>query len=262
MTLRWNTIELTDKPQILAYLETDRLYAAYAVGDLEPELFAHCEWFGAQQDGQLQALALHYGGLGFPIMFLMGDVGGLRAIFEDALYIEQAYFTCRQEHLEIMQDFYEWESIPMWRMVLRPDRFRPVGGDCVPLTSGHAEQLAALYAHGEGNAFDPAQVPGGAFHGGFEDGRLVAAAGTHLINSTYGVAAVGNIFTHPGFRGRGYASAATSAVVAELLSRGMRDIVLNVNQKNETAIRIYERLGFERYCPFLEGMAFVRATHS
>jgi predicted GNAT family acetyltransferase len=35
--------------------------------------------------------------------------------------------------------------------------------------------------------------------------------------------------------------------------------VLNVNQRNAAAIRIYERLGFERHCPFLEGSA-VRAA--
>jgi len=251
----WKTVELVDKSQIQAYLETDRLYAAYAVGDLEPELFAHCAWFGARWDGRLQALALHYSGLGFLIVFLMGDAAGLRVIFEDALYIEQAYFTCRRKHLMVMQDFYEWEPIPMWRMALRPDSFRSADGDCVPLTPDHAEQLAALYAHGEENAFDPKQVPGGACHGVFENGQLVAAAGTHLISPTYGVAAVGNIFTRPDFRGRGCATAAASAVVAELLSRGMRDIVLNVNQKNGTAIRIYERLGFERCCPFFEGSA-------
>jgi GNAT superfamily N-acetyltransferase len=255
-------VELVDKSKILAYLESDRLYAAYAVGDLEPDLFVHCEWFGAEQDGRLQALALHYSGLGFPIVFVMGDAGGLRAIFEDALYIEQAYFTCRHEHLGVMQDLYNWEPIPMWRMVLQADRFQPVGGDCIPLTLDHGEQLTALYTHGKGNAFDSKQVPGGAFHGVFENGRLVAAAGTHLISPTYGVAAVGNIFTHPDFRGCGRATAAASAVVTELLARGMHDIVLNVNQKNETPIRIYERLGFERYCPFFEGMAFVRATHS
>jgi GNAT superfamily N-acetyltransferase len=254
-------IELTDKFQILAHLETDRLYAAYAVGDLEPEQFVHCEWFGAQQDGQLRALALYYKGLGFPIVFLMGKADGLQAIFEDVLCIEQAFFTCRQEHLGIMQNFYKWEPTPMWRMVLQVDRFRPVGGDCIPLTLDHGEHLKALYAHGKGNAFDPKQVPGGAFHGAFENGRLVAAAGTHLISPTYGVAAVGNVFTHPDFRGRGCATAATSAVLTELLARGIRDIVLNVNQKNETAIRIYERLGFERYCPFFEGDA-VGATHS
>jgi GNAT superfamily N-acetyltransferase len=249
------TVELADKSKILAYLETDRLYAAYAVGDLEPELFVHCEWFGAARRGRLQALALHYSGLGFPIVFLMGDASGLRAIFEDALYVEQAFFTCRQEHLGMMQDFYNWEPIPMWRMVLQADRFRPVGGDCIPLTLDHGEHLKVLYAQGKGNAFDPTQVPGGAFHGAFEDGRLVAAAGTHLISPTYRVAAVGNVFTHPEYRGRGYATAATSAVVAEVQGRGIRDIVLNVDQKNETAIRIYERLGFERYCSFFEGSA-------
>jgi len=248
-------VELTGKSQILAYLESDRLYAAYAVGDLEPALFAHCEWLGAEREGRLQALALHYGGLGFPIVFLMGDADGLRAIFEDALYIERAYFTCRQEHLGMMRDFYEWEPLPMWRMALWPESSRPVTGDFVSLTRDHAEQLAALYACGEGNAFDPVQVPGGAFYGVFEDGRLVAAAGTHLISPTYGVAAVGNVLTHPDCRGRGYATAATSAVVAELQGRGIRDIVLNVSQKNATAIRIYERLGFERYCSFFEGSA-------
>ena len=257
----WKIVKPVDKPHILAYLETDRLYAAYAIGDLEPALFAHCEWFGAEQDGRLRTLALYYKGLGFPIVFLMGDGDGLQAIFEDALHIEQAYFTCRQEHLGAMQGFCNWEPISMWRMVLRTDRFRPVDGDCVSLTLDHAEQLTALYAHGEYNAFTPKQVLGGAFHGVFENGRLVAAAGTHFISPIYGVAAVGNIFTHPDFRERGCATAATSGVVTELLSRGMRDVVLNVNQKNETAIRIYERLGFERYCPFFEGDALGK-THS
>jgi GNAT superfamily N-acetyltransferase len=248
-------VELIDAAQILTYLEIDRLYAAYAVGDLEPELSARCKWFGAEQNDRLQALALRYSGLDFPIVFLMGDAGGLRAIFEDALCVEEAYFTCRREHLGVMQDFYNWEPIPMWRMVLRSDNFRPVAGGSVPLALDHVEQLKALYAYGEGNAFNPRQVSGGAFHGVFEEGRLVAAAGTHLISPTYGVAAVGNIFTHPEFRGRGCATTITSAVVVELLSRGMCDIVLNVNQKNETAIRIYERLGFERCCPFFEGVA-------
>jgi len=252
-------VELVDTAQILAYLEGDRLYAAYAIGDLEPELFAHCEWFGAQRDGRLEALALHYGGLGFPIVFLMGDADGLRAVFEDALYIEQAYFTCRREHLAMMQDLYAWEPIQMWRMALRPqmrpDRFRPAPDACVPLTPDHADQLAALYAQGEGNAFDPKQVAEGAFHGVFEGGRLIAAAGTHLVSPTYSVAAVGNVFTHPDYRGLGYGTAVTSAVVTELRRRGIRDIVLNVDRRNEAAVRIYQRLGFERRCSFFEGTA-------
>jgi len=252
----WKTSKLTDKVQILAALETDRLYAAYAIGDLEPELFAECTWVGASEAGRLQALALHYRGLEPPALFLMGEVGGLQAILASAPWAEQVYLTCRAEHLAMTREFYAWDEVEfMWRMVLQPQEFQPVDGDWVRLTPAHADELAELYALGGGPAYSAAQLEHGVFVGAFVDRHLVAVAGTHLVSPTYGVAAVGNVFTHPGYRGRGYGTAVTSAVVAELLGRGIGDIVLNVNQANEVAIGIYERLGFERYCPFVEGPA-------
>ena len=157
--------------------------------------------------------------------------------------------------------FYVWdETIPMWRMVLRPACFRPVKGGCLRLAPAHSDQLAELYALGAGNVFSPAQMQHGVFCGVFLDGQLVAAAGTHLVSPTYRVAAVGNVLTHPDHRGQGYGTATTSAVVTELLRLGIRDIILNVSQDNAAAVHIYERLGFERYCPFLEGPAFAKRT--
>jgi hypothetical protein len=38
----WATHRLTDSREIQAFLETDRLHAAYALGDLEPGLFEDC----------------------------------------------------------------------------------------------------------------------------------------------------------------------------------------------------------------------------
>jgi hypothetical protein len=49
------------------------------------------------------------------------------------------------------------------------------------------------------------------------EARFVALAETHVGTSAFGVAVVGNVFTHPDTRGRGYASMVTSAVVAALL---------------------------------------------
>ena len=257
----WKTSKLTDKSQILAYLETDRLYAAYAIGDLEPGMFEQSTWAGAEEASRLQALALHFRGLKLPALFLMGDAGGLRAILEDVLYPERAYLTCRPGRLSMTRDFYVWdETFPMWRMVLQPASFQAVRGDGIRLVPVHSNQLTELYALGGGNAFSPAQMQHGVFYGVLLDGHLVAAAGTHLVSLTYGVAAVGNVFTHPDYRGRGYGTVTTSAVVAELLQCGIRDIVLNVGQDNAGAVRIYERLGFERYCPFLEGPAFASRT--
>lgn len=252
----WKTSRLTDKAQILAYLETDRLYAAYAIGDLEPAMFAECTWVGASEAGPVQALALHYRGLEPPALLLMGETDGLRAILASTPWAGRVYLTCRAEHLAMTHEFYAWDEVEsMWRMVLQKPQFRPVDGDCIQLTPAHADELAALYALGGGPAYSASQLEHGVFFGTFIDRHLVAVAGTHLVSPTYGVAGVGNVFTHPEYRGRGYGTAVTSAVLAELLGRGIGDIVLNVNQANQVAIGIYERLGFERYCPFVEGPA-------
>jgi ribosomal protein S18 acetylase RimI-like enzyme len=261
----WNARELADRAEILAYLETDRLYAAYAIGDLEPGFFEDCTWAGAERAGCLRALALHYRGLDPPPLLLMGEPGGLRAVLAGQLCPERVHLTCRPEHLPTTQAFYAWQqTVPMWRMALRPGRFRPVpaGGatppdqDCLRLTTAHADQLAALYAWGGGPAFSPSQVAQGLFYGIMVEDLLVSVAGTHLVSHTYGLAAVGNVFTHPGHRGRGHGTATTSAVVGSLLAAGIGDVVLNVGQDNAAAIHVYERLGFERICPFFEGPAF------
>lgn len=253
----WNTSTTSDKDQILSFLEIDRLYAAYAIGDLEPHLFQQSTWAIAERDCRIEALTLHFGGLETPVLFLMGDSEGLRAALGMVQRPEKVYFNCRQGHLSAIDHFYRWqERIPMWRMTLNTKRFQPIAREgTTRLTRDHAEELRALYALGGADAFDLAQMERGVFYGLHTGGELVAAAGTHLLSPTYGVAAVGNIFTHPAYRGQGYATRATSRVVAALLQQGVRDIVLNVEQTNEAAAHVYRKLGFEIYCPFVEGPA-------
>lgn len=251
----WRTGELTNRSRILSFLQTDRLYAAYAIGDLEPGLVEQCTWVGAEAAGRMQALVLHFRGLEPPALLLTGDTDGLRAIIKDVLRPDGVYLTCRPEHLSMVRQFYAWdEPTPMWRMVLRPDRFACRKGECTRLLPADAECLSVLYTHGGGAAFSPAQMVQGVFCGVQSGDEVVAAAGTHLVSKTYSVAAVGNVFTHPDHRRRGYAMACTGAVVAELLEQGIQDIVLNVGQANTAAIGLYERLSFQRYCPFFEGV--------
>jgi predicted GNAT family acetyltransferase len=121
--------------------------------------------------------------------------------------------------------------------------------------------LAALYADGQTTGevpdfFNPPMLEQGVFFGVYEGGSLIAAAGTHLISTELSVGAVGNVYTRRDRRGRGLAAQATSAVTAELVRSGLATIALNVNQHNAPAQRVYERLGYVRYCPFFEGVAF------
>ena len=116
-------------------------------------------------------------------------------------------------------------------------------------------QLEELYAQGGGDAFRQRSLEWGVFYGVFDAERLVSVAGTHIVSDNERIAALGNVMTHPNYRGRGLATLATSAVCEELLDRGMEMIGLSVSRSNVTAIRVYEKIGFNRRVPFFEGTA-------
>jgi len=113
----WHPRRLTDKEEILAFLERDRLYAAYAIGDLEAGLFELSDWAGAVRNGRLETLALLYRGLDPPVLFLMGAPDGLPAILRLILRPRRVYLNCLQEHLPALRAFYRADPPQvMWRM--------------------------------------------------------------------------------------------------------------------------------------------------
>lgn len=247
--------ESTDGKAIRAFLEQDRGYAAYALGDLEPCFFQHCVWYVAQAQDIPQALALLFTGMEPYVLFLMGEQEGLEAILDRAPLPQRAYINCRPSDLDLVKSTYELVSPDhMWRMILRPEAFRPVPGDVMRLGAEECDELTEFYREGGDTLFFlPYQLERGVYYGVRVDGKLVAATGTHLLAPSVGMACVGNVLTRAEYRRQGYGAATTSAVVAELLSMELT-VVLNVRQDNAPAIRLYERLGFRRYCSFVEGM--------
>ena len=89
-------------------------------------------------------------------------------------------------------------------------------------------------------------------------GRLVSAAGTHVINTREGIGVVGNVMTQLEYRGHDFAKIATSAVTAELLTR-VDDVALNVHTDNAPAVAAYQRLGFHAHCVLTERLRRRRA---
>ena len=124
----------------------------------------------------------------------------------------------------------------------------------------HLPLLEALYSHGGGDAFRQRSLELGVFYGVFEGERLVSVAGTHIVSDNEHIAALGNVMTHPDYRGQGLATLATNAVCEELLDHGIKLIGLSVGRSNEAAIRVYEKIGFKRRVPFYEGTATRRAN--
>jgi len=249
---------ITHPAEIRALLEIDRPWAVYALGDLAPGFFEHSEWLRAPN---APALILLYRAFATPVLFALGKPESVRGLLDEIGGEREMYLSIRPEILPLVKARYEVRhETAMWRMVLDPVNLAAPMQDAVRLGPADLAALQQLYADGKPSSevpdfFYPSMIEQGVFFGIWEDKMLVAAAGTHLVAPLESVGAIGNVYTRRDRRGRGLALRVTCAVAAELLRLGLRTVALNVNQRNAAAIRVYERLGFARYCAFYEGVA-------
>ena len=242
----------TDRAVLRQFLERDRLLAAYAICDLEDREFARTKWGVASQGGEVVAIGMEYGGLTPQPMFLMGDSDGIAAILRDVVRPRAAYLAARAESLPAVAQHYRIEAgPPMIRMWLDRTRFQPAPAQVERLLPVEIGELNRLYQLGFAAWLPSSAIAEGVYYGIRVNGRLVAAAGTHVISRQARLAVVGNVLTHTDHRGRGYAQAVTSAVTAELL-RYCDEVVLNVRSDNPPAIQAYTRLGFIEHARFEE----------
>jgi ribosomal protein S18 acetylase RimI-like enzyme len=119
--------------------------------------------------------------------------------------------------------------------------------------------LNKLYDFGLTSWLPSESVANGVYYGIRINGHLVAAAGTHVVSRTMGLAAVGNVLTHRDYRGRGFAKIVTGAVTQELL-RFCDQVVLNVRSDNPPALRAYQAIGYREHTRFEERLVHRRGS--
>lgn len=249
-----------DKQLLRAFLERDRLRAGYAVADLEEREFAKSRWGVASEGGELIAVVLEYGGLTPQPLFVMGDSDGIVAILRDVIRPRLAYLAADESQLAAVAGLYRIDAgPPMVRMAVDRRTFKPVAGPVQRLTPADIVDLNRLYGLGFAGWLPADSIANGVYYGVRIAGRLVAAAGTHVVSPEGRIAAVGNVMTHTDFRGRGFAKQTTSAVTQELL-RTCDDVVLNVRADNPPALAAYRALGYRDYCHFEERLVHRRGS--
>jgi len=142
-------------------------------------------------------------------------------------------------------------GLPMVRMWVDRAGFRPYPADTRRLLPVEIGELNRLYQLGFASWLPSSAIAEGVYYGIRAGGRLVAAAGTHVVSPEARLAVVGNVLTHVDYRGRGYATAVTGAVTAELL-RSCDQVTLNVRSDNPPALQAYRRLGYVEHVRFEE----------
>ena len=261
-----------DPATVREILQTDRRWAVYALADLAPEYSAGARWHVAAHGRP--ALLLVYRGFEPPVLFAHGAVADLAPLLPEVAAERDAErefnLSVRPEAADLLRaNGYEIrDEKRMWRMVADPARFVPRAHTAVRLGPADYEALASLHRDGDAAGetppfFDAGMLRHGVYYGICEGEAIVAAAGTHVLAERESVAAIGNVYTRRDRRGRGLGAQVSGAVTAELLRLGLRTVALNVGESNAAAMRVYQRLGFERYCEYREGIAArVQTIHS
>jgi ribosomal protein S18 acetylase RimI-like enzyme len=198
------------------------------------------------------AVGLEYLGPTPQPLFVMGRTDGIAAVLRDVIKPRAAYIATRPDMLPAIEPYYRVDEGPqMLRMWVDRAHFRPYPATVQRLLPVEIGELNRLYQLGFASWLPSSAIADGVYYGMRVNGRLIAAAGTHVVSPRARLAVVGNVLTHTDYRGRGFATAVTGAVTAELL-RTCDQVVLNVRADNPPAINAYRRLGYAEHTRFEE----------
>lgn len=244
--------ELRDAGKIRAILQKNRAYSAYALAQLDPDMFHENEWYSVTGPTG-SALLLHSrSGLG-RAMFALGDTQALGAALSLHPGPRFAFGSIYPEHKPVVEKYFVMtRPQTMFRMSIMKGRFRPIEGKSRRLRGKDVNAVNLIYSiEGGPAAYRPGHLEEGVYYGIEMEGRIVSIAGTHVVSGTEGVAVVGNVFTHPRYRGGGLATEVTSAVTQEVLEY-CDLVVLTVEEQNAPALNVYLKLGYETECTLHE----------
>jgi predicted GNAT family acetyltransferase len=133
--------------------------------------------------------------------------------------------------------------------------------EVINLSQNDLSDIKKLYEESyPDNSFDPRMLETSMYFGLRKNGKLISISGIHVFSKIYKVAALGNITTHPDFRGLGYGQKVT-AYLCKILLKHDNTIGLNVNIDNAPAIKCYKNLGFEVAALYMEYMIERKIKH-
>ncbi len=266
---------LHDKQTIVSLLRRNTFLHIYELGDLDDFFWPYTSWFTLPGGRQV---ALLYAGADLPVLVgVPEEPEEMRELLRAIVPVlpPRLYAHLRADVLPALEPFYQATSHGVhFKMALTaPARLQAIDASVAgnPATDASVARLRAtdasaiarlspadlpalekLYRESyPGNWFDPRMLETGQYFGCYRGKDIISVAGIHVYSPVYRVAALGNITTHPSFRGQGLGAAVTARLCLSLLET-VEHIGLNVKADNLAAMACYRRLGFEKVAEYEE----------
>jgi RimJ/RimL family protein N-acetyltransferase len=241
---------LHDKSAILTFLKKSEELHFYCIGDLDDFYWPKTTWYGLIENDVIQSIALLYTGPDVPTLLMFYDnnpeysfelLKSIRPILPEKFF---AHLSPDLISIFGKENIIENSGLH-YKMVLKRNppeiddpNIKRLSTNDLPIV----ENLYLIaYPH---NWFDRRMVETDKYFGYFINDNLVGIAGIHVYSAIYKVSALGNIATLPGYRGQQIAFRLTSRLCNDLF-KDVNLIGLNVKSDNKSAIRCYEKIGFE-----------------
>jgi len=255
-----SVIHLYDKNRIEAFLRKNVYLHIYSIGDLDDFFWPDTTWYGWEKAGEIQAVALLYTASDDPTLLALSEQQDVMwELVQSIFHILPKRFYAHlspavAEALE--QQCQTKTNGKHYKMGLK-DKTLLHDIDCsqiIRLAENDLDEMLNLYEESyPGNWFNSRMLQTRQYFGLRLKNRLVSIAGVHVYSEKYKVAALGNIVTHPDYRGKGFGTA-VMAGLCQSLSEHVDNIGLNVKADNAAAIALYEKLGFEIIDTYFELM--------
>jgi len=241
---------LHDKNLIFNFLKQNSGLQVYLIGDLDSFFWPNTIWYSLIEAHTIKAVALLYVGMDPPtlLMFNKGDnfhsiqlLEKLKTILPTKLNVHLSANLLHVFGKENIIEYYGFNNkmLLTQKVSFSGDKnIRKLIVDDLPII---LEFYKVSYPQ---NWFDSRMLETNKYYGYFIDGKLVGISGIHVYSEEYKVAALGNIATHPDFRGQKIGFKLTSALCSDL-QKTVDYIGLNVKSDNEYAIKCYKKIGFE-----------------
>jgi RimJ/RimL family protein N-acetyltransferase len=238
-----------NKQRIIDFLKSDVIRHVFAFYDIQYDP-QHTTMYEAFENGNLKGYILIYTATDVPSIILECEEGVATALFE---YAPQNGFIIHAPPslLPSVQRKFPNEKhyVENW-MLIRGGKAHYYRSELARRlsTEDDALRLAELVSNRNDR---PARalkkyvewITKMPVYGLFTNGRLVSYAGSFLQLPQ--VWMIGGVFTQPRHRNKGYATLAVSAITEEAL-RKAETAALFVRSDNYSAIRVYEKIGYEK----------------
>jgi len=250
---------LHDRDEIEPFLRQNHYLNLYALGDLDDFFWQYTTWYGYREAGQLQEIALVYTGTDYPVLLALTDrqPDSMQILLRNIVsFLPRRFYSHLTDNLlTALTPTYQAENHGQYYKMALSNLASISAIDTravIQLTPHDLVELTEFYAASyPGNWFDSRMLETGRYYGLRHGAELACVAGIHVYSPRYKVAALGNITTHPNFRGRGLATQ-VMAKLCQILATETNHIGLNVRADNAAAISCYQKLGFEQCAIYYE----------